>query len=146
MIRSVSRSFSVLALLIPFLAGCSSGAVELPAAPVEGVVRLKGKPVADAQVWFNPEKGPSSFARTDAQGHYSLAVTVGERPGALVGSHQVRVVTGIPAPPKEVDTNKEIALPPPTPQFEYTFSAPTAVTDKGNVVDLDLDTATKRGA
>lgn len=134
------------AFLMALCAGCSSGEPVLPAAPVEGMVKLKGKPVADAQVWFNPGKGPSSFARTDAQGHFALALTVGERKGAVVGSHQVRVVTGVPAPPMGGDTNKEVPAGPAVPQFEYTFTAPTTVTDKANVVDLDLDSATKKGA
>ncbi len=66
-------------------------------ANVEGVVLLDGKPVSEVLVVFKPNKkqgsiGPPSAGRTDAQGHFKLAIN-GTRRGAVVGSHQVMIMT-----------------------------------------------------
>lgn len=126
--------------------GCTSKPAGLPAGPVKGAVSLDGKPVANAQVWFTPEAGESSFGKTDAGGHYELALTVGEEPrkGAIVGKHQVRVVTGAPEPSTGGTTNTEVPLSPMNSTVEYKFAEPVSVGEKENQIDLDLKTAIKR--
>jgi hypothetical protein len=57
--------------------------------PVEGTLRMNGKPLANVQVEFLPEaSGPRSRGVTDQDGHYSLA-TDGQKSGATLGSHRV---------------------------------------------------------
>lgn len=60
-------------------------------ASVEGVVTLNGTPIEGAGVSFEPiPEGRSSFALTDADGHYELNYLPG-KDGAIVGEHQVRI-------------------------------------------------------
>src|SRR5947209_14368837 len=67
-------------------------------APVSGVVKLNGKPLAGATVGFEPEEndnGPNqnpttSGGKTDDNGAYTLEATTGEK-GAVVGKHKVRI-------------------------------------------------------
>lgn len=78
------------------LAGCSQAPREI--APVSGLVKMKGKPLANARVVFLPEstpaigRGVTSFGETDAAGRYTLTTADG-RPGAIVGEHRVRIST-----------------------------------------------------
>jgi len=67
-------------------AGCGTKYV-----PVEGVVKLDGKPVEGATVVFTSEDGSRTFSGfTDANGAFSL--TGGEKPGAVPGNYKVTVV------------------------------------------------------
>ncbi|HVJ85142.1 MAG TPA: carboxypeptidase-like regulatory domain-containing protein [Caulifigura sp.] len=72
------------------LAACAKNAVET--GEVSGVVKLGGRPLAEATVQFIPEQGRMSMATTDESGHYDLAYS-GTRMGALVGRHKVRIST-----------------------------------------------------
>ena len=134
----------VLALTVIVQAGCSSAPPEPEASPVKGAVSQDGKPVADAQVWFTPEKGPTSYGKTDSQGHYDLTVTVGEKKGAVVGKHQVRVVIGAPETASGGTTNTEVTIPVAKKTVEYAMTDPISVEAKENQIDLDLKNATKR--
>lgn len=64
---------------------------------VEGVVRVRGRPLAGVEVAFlpdparNPGDGRRSSAVTDADGRYRLACDLSGRPGAMVGFHRVCV-------------------------------------------------------
>ena len=73
------------------LAGCSSDEVQL--GTVSGQVTKGGQPQANIWLEFKPEHGRPSTARTDAAGRYTLNYT-GQKPGALVGRHKVRLGTG----------------------------------------------------
>lgn len=89
--------FAVLLLSLLALSGCSSG----PAiAPVSGVITLDGKPYDKAVVSFqpigtkeNPTPGVGSSAYTDENGRYELVLQGGDRKGAIVGRHRVRIMT-----------------------------------------------------
>jgi hypothetical protein len=82
--RGVAVALAVVGLLA--VAGCG-GDPRLE--PVEGTLRLNGKPLANVQVEFLPEaNGPRSRGVTDQDGHYRLA-TDGQKSGATVGSHRV---------------------------------------------------------
>jgi hypothetical protein len=57
--------------------------------PVEGTLRMNGKPLANVMVEFLPEAdGPRSSGVTDPEGKYRLK-TIDDRPGAMVGTHRV---------------------------------------------------------
>ena len=93
-------SFGLVCLCLTLLAGCGGGS-GFDIAPVSGKVTLDGQPLADAVVTFLPQAtgtgrdaGPTSWARTDAQGMYTLVTSSEDpSPGAVVGSHQVMITT-----------------------------------------------------
>lgn len=79
------------------LAGCGSS--DFPTAKVSGIVLCKGKPVADAMVYFEPIKsadakqalvGKQAFSFSDSEGRFVLS-TYDTNDGAVVGKHRVRV-------------------------------------------------------
>jgi hypothetical protein len=93
MIRSrISHLLSVAALaLVIALVGCGSG-VELGG--VKGRVTKNGQPQPKMWVEFRPAAGGRpAEGYTDSGGQYELRYT-GERAGALVGTHRVRVLSG----------------------------------------------------
>ena len=77
----------ILSLL--FLTGCGGSGPEI--GHVTGTVTLDGRPVEGAMLFFEPTTGGrSSTALTDASGKYELKY-IGDRMGALIGDHQVRI-------------------------------------------------------
>jgi len=65
-------------------------------APVSGVVKLNGKPVANVEVLFQPvvgdstkSPGPAAFGVTDAEGRYSVKVVGESKTGATIGKNHV---------------------------------------------------------
>jgi hypothetical protein len=99
-------------LLVTVLAGCSQSGPEV--APVSGRVTLDGRPLASADVSFQPEGAQrASSGRTDADGRYRLMFKRGQ-PGALAGEHTVRIsisrelVRNPPPIPARYDTQSEL--------------------------------------
>ena len=83
-------AFSVLLLMVT---GCGGG---LDTAPVSGVITLDQKPLPNASVTFTPKStddatSPASSGLTDANGRYTLKVTVSEEEGAVIGTHFVTI-------------------------------------------------------
>ncbi|WP_131282385.1 DUF6795 domain-containing protein [Blastopirellula marina] len=84
--------------------------------PVTGVVMLDGEPVAGAQVLFQPadesQQNLIGTAETDASGRFTLE-TVQAGPGAVAGSHNVRVCKTVVT---NINTNfdPEAYVPPVT--------------------------------
>jgi hypothetical protein len=77
------------------MAGCSPSHV----GEVSGRVTLNGQPLPDALVVFQPvASGGPSYARTDADGAYTLTYTP-EIEGAEIGEHTIRVTSGSPGDP-----------------------------------------------
>src|SRR5438094_249318 len=82
-------------------AGCKRDVV-----PVSGRVTLNGKPLAGADVIFQPRgnteaprpAGTGSIGRTDEQGRFSLRMVKPDQPGAVVGDHSVTIATSTDAP------------------------------------------------
>lgn len=74
--------------------GASTGCGEAgpPLGEVSGAVKLDGKPLAQALVHFQPQKGAPSFAVTDARGAYRLRYSH-DFYGASPGVHSVRITT-----------------------------------------------------
>ena len=73
--------------------------------PVGGVVQVGGKPMADVNVTFYPEKGRPATGRTGPDGRFKLT-TLKPGDGAVVGTHKIAVVPGTP---------ESAAGPPPQP-------------------------------
>ena len=78
------------------LAGCDSAPYQI--VPTSGVVTLDGKPLEGAllntqpvAMEGNPNPGPGSFAKTDADGRFDLELVSPPKPGAVVGTHRVRI-------------------------------------------------------
>jgi len=89
----------LIAIFSTAILGCSSPAADMPElAPVSGVVTLDGKPVTNASVVFESEKGQMAFGNTDAEGRYELNYRDGYK-GAELGKNKVRIETVLDAPP-----------------------------------------------
>lgn len=140
--ENAMRSFAILALVIP-LAGCGGSGFEV--APVSGTVTLDGKPVGGLVVNFQPasvkgttEPGPGSYAWTDKDGHFSMAlISTKEYPGAVVGKHRVTLSSPLPDQSPTDDriprSNKPL-LPPEHEGKSFEFEVPAKGTDKANFV------------
>jgi hypothetical protein len=83
-------------MLLATAIGCGPGGPAV--APVSGVITLDGKPLAGARINTQPiakgnatDIGVGSFAVTDDAGRYALELVDPARPGAIVGSHVVRI-------------------------------------------------------
>lgn len=82
---------SVIAVSAVVVAGCGGETVKL--VPVEGTLKINGKPAGNVNVQFLPDimkgsKGPTSFATTAADGTFKLK-TYDNRDGAVVGHHNI---------------------------------------------------------
>lgn len=120
--------------------GCGSSGPTL--GTVTGTVTLDGKPVSQALVTFISKEpdGTSSFGMTDANGKYRLEFTT-ERMGAMLGDHDVEIVTKQVSKSEEPDTGvveKTEFVPIPK---HYSRGALTAKVEAGsNVCDFALTT------
>jgi hypothetical protein len=101
--------FTAPVLCLVALCGCGQGGKDL--APVSGTVTLDGEPLADGVIIFqpiaddsNPNPGAGSTARTDSEGKFSLE-TINRKPGAIVGTHKVKVYSYSPETPVTSDTD-----------------------------------------
>lgn len=106
MVQVVSRKLLLRQLLCGTLllvvTSCGQGGPEV--APVKGRVTLDGRPLAMADITFQPASGDRpSTARTDADGLYELMYKRG-LVGARTGEHTVRIdfSTNIVAKPPNV--------------------------------------------
>ena len=99
-------------LLVAVFSGCGQSGPDV--APVSGRITLDGRPLASADVAFQPDGAQrASSGRTDADGRYELMFKRGQ-PGALVGQHTVRIsvsreiVRNPPQIPARYDTQSEL--------------------------------------
>jgi|SRR5262245_22028314 len=142
----------VTGLAVLCLAGCSGGKKIVP---VSGTVRLNGEPYANAIVSFQPigeskddDVGRGSSGKTGPDGRYTL-IYDGEKPGAVVGKHRVRIFTDLGAGGQakndlsESDPNwKPTRLSEPIPvewhdQSTKEFTVPSGGTD---TADFNIET------
>lgn len=85
--------------MLAMLCGCGGGDKGPERGEVEGVVTLDGQPLAGAVVMFAPqaspgkESGSTSVGVTDSAGKYTLSYS-GDKTGAVIGTHLVRITTG----------------------------------------------------
>ncbi len=123
--------------LLPLgLTGCGSGGPDL--GRVEGTVTLDGKPLEGALVEFQPrEEGVPSYGRTDASGQYQLQFGV-DQPGAMVGTHTVRITTG---GMESTGEGPAVAVPERVPAKYNVQSTLTREVESGsNTIDFELST------
>ena len=135
-------------VLLAAVAGCGGSNI----ASVSGTVKLNGKPYKDAIVTFqpmggkeNPNPGRGSSGVTDAEGKFSLTYD-GESPGAVVGSHRVRIFTKMGADMPE-DMKAE-SIPgakfvEPIPAEWHDQSTKTFDVPKGGTTAADFEIWTK---
>ncbi len=138
--RFSTRMAAVGLLCCLLIAGC--GGREYDVAPVSGRVTLDGKPIADVLVSFqpvavgrnDPNPGPGSTGRTDAQGRFVLQVIEPEEPGAVVGKHIVRLTTVHEETDPTDDTASiiESILPALCLDGSMTFTVESDGTDEAN--------------
>ncbi|QDU73748.1 hypothetical protein Pan97_07470 [Bremerella volcania] len=76
----------VLAALVLSL-GCSSNSETVP---VHGHVLLNGKPLANAEIIFQPEGKRASIGQTNKEGYYELTFTAMQE-GGVVGLNRVMI-------------------------------------------------------
>ena len=96
-------------LILVCIAGCETSEF----APVEGIVTLKGKPLANAVVMLAPVRGngPGPFVgTTDNDGHYTLGPKDNPGAGAVVGDYSIVIATVISDPDENapVKVQKEV--------------------------------------
>jgi len=124
------------AALVLVNTGCSSG---VKAVPVSGKVTLDGKPLASANVAFQPDGVRagvelSSVGVTDAGGVYSLKLMGNDQAGAVVGKHRVEINLVVASDDRDPRTR------PPTKTLpakynrnsELNFEVPAGGTDQAN--------------
>lgn len=141
--------FLVLSLVV--MAGCGSS---LRTWPVEGTIKLDGKPLAEADVRFTPVENQgrdAAFAITDEQGHYQLQTTRGKAEGgALPGEYKVTVIKSVLKPNGQKILNPETGKIEPDvdavnilpPIYQEPDKTPLTVTvdKKSQTFDFDLKT------
>jgi hypothetical protein len=135
--RSSRICFGGMALAL-LVSGCSRGPER---APVTGVIKLDGKPLAAAEVTFEPESGRASHGRTDDSGRYELRYTRDEM-GAVVGQHTVRVLslTEVTLPDGRFEIRPQLVPPQFNTDSELRREVESGVE---NVFDFDLSSKKK---
>jgi hypothetical protein len=120
-------------VLVLLLLGCDGSGLEL--APVSGRVAFDGKPLAGAEIVFQPdERKPPSYGFTDQRGRYELGYTR-DKKGALVGWHTVRIASERSGP------RDEAILQPQSMPERYNVESELrreVERDKENVFDFEL--------
>jgi hypothetical protein len=129
------------------LCGCGP---RIDVVPVEGTVKLNGKPLAGVEVRFAPETDPDAasapFSRafTDANGHFNLECD-NKKPGAVTGKHVV-IVRRLKERPDPANPKPPPPSGPPIPAPYQSFtSTPLFVVVKADnrVYDFNLNSAGK---
>lgn len=100
----VPRWLPAIAFALTLMAGCGGQKLRDGFADVEGTITLDGEPLPNAQVIIETERG-SSFARTDARGHY-VAEYSKTLKGAAPGAATVRISTKEVFPDEDVSQLK----------------------------------------
>ncbi|MGL4461715.1 MAG: carboxypeptidase-like regulatory domain-containing protein [Planctomycetia bacterium] len=110
------RRFACWTMGLALTAGCSGGPAMPKTAPVKGVVKKDGKPIANAAIVYYPESGGrAASGNTDAAGAFTLS-TFKPNDGALLGPHVVAVVAnGAVAGSESDNINVKVAPPPKDP-------------------------------
>ena len=99
--RSRSLVFGFLATLVGvvfFVAGCNRSDADI--APVEGIVRLDGKPLSRGVVRFTPQAGRSASGQIASNGTFVLG-TYSPNDGARIGKHRVTIFAAKEEPKKD---------------------------------------------
>ena len=110
--RSLLLSVTVAFGLICIITGCRQSGPTT--ASVTGTVTCNNEPCHFAQVRFIPRDNPglSSFGSTDERGRYVLNINR-DKKGALIGTHDVEIVSPPPLTQTEIDQYNAAKLPIP---------------------------------
>lgn len=138
------RLATAMSLLVALAAVTGCGSAGLDLAPAGGSVTLDGEPVADAAVVFvSAEGGHLAHGVTDEHGRFHLATT--NRPGAVVGEHQVAVTKQNVFDPTLDGGIGELKIEWLVPQRygKLDTSGLTATVPTGGTQDFQFDLATK---
>lgn len=129
----------IFCLLAIGLCGCGGGSDSPPLGTVSGVVTLDDKPLANAEVTFQPEKGRASVGQTDSDGNYTLAYT-GSANGALIGSHRVVITSAVEAFSDESGEGKDREARPEIlpPKYNSQTTLDAEVKAGANSIDFQL--------
>ena len=120
--------------------GCSKSEFEL--VPVSGTVTLDSEPIAGGVINFQPVAsadattgGPGSSGRINDEGRFSLT-TVRGQPGAVVGTHKVKIFSFSPESPVVSDTDSGPSKERVPERYNYrsklTFEVSTSGTDQAD--------------
>lgn len=104
-------------LLLFALSGCSDGPKIVK---VTGTLMYKGKPITNAFLHFEPERGRESWAETDAEGRFKINYDR-HQDGAVVGKHKVWVEMR-PTTPEEKEAAMMGKAPPLSKDMKAFFS------------------------
>ena len=147
-------------LLSSLLFGCSGGSSQVvPLVPVNGIVNLDGKPLANANVRFIPQPSPTATGKvlveestgvTRKDGSFTLAgIHAGAGPGAMAGEHRVVIdkmvmkADGSDAPANydfAIMSNKIKQLLPPQYSDPNKTTLTATVPKAGGPINFDLVT------
>ncbi|MDZ7616596.1 MAG: carboxypeptidase-like regulatory domain-containing protein [Patescibacteria group bacterium] len=141
----------MMAVLVLVAAGCGGRKSNMPPLmPVEGLVTLDGRPLAEAGVQFHPvgdTRGRGAAANTDAEGRYSLISPDGSK-GVPVGEYKV-VISKLVMPDGSLYSAADGVAPMDSPAREavpvrysdFERSILTAeVPEGGRAIDFGLST------
>src|SRR5262245_48220092 len=107
---------------------------------VSGKVTVKGQPLAEISVTFQPVgQGMGSVGTTDDQGHYTLTFVDNQKPGAMPGKHQVTFQDLKDKPAKDTDGGPAPPSKSRLPRSAQGNVRPFDVPPKGtDAADFDL--------
>lgn len=138
-------SLILAACLITFATGCGGSGNTPPLGKVSGTVTLNGEPLDGATIEFLPSNGRPSIGMTDADGHYDLLFRAGT-PGALIGTHTVRITSQRSRSGGEGGEPLVEARPETVPQdYNDQTTLSVEVTKGSNTHDFDLQGKRKPG-
>lgn len=102
------KNWSLFFVLSLSLVGCGGSGTTFETRPVSGTLTWDDdSPISGARINFLPTSGPSSWATTDDDGKFTLALPTGGK-GAVVGKHKVTVSK--PGASEKVDFNSPEGL------------------------------------
>lgn len=137
MAKRIDFSLACPVILVIWLGQCGCGR-EHVLQPVDGIVTLDGKPVADAAVLFLPilSDGPPAHATTDSEGRFRL--TTSNRSGASAGKYRVAVskieLRKTEQPPQSIEGNSPRSGFLSEKQLEERYLLPQRYTDASSSV------------
>jgi hypothetical protein len=142
-VRPTAGGFFALLFSVCLMGVVGCDQKQRPLAPVSGVVTFDGKPLRGGGVTFLPIAPPgtiiagkSSIARCDGEGRFEL-ITIDDKPGAVVGEHQVQIFGPKVRPAGATDDGGGRNPPELIPRrynfdTELTFTVPPEGSDQAN--------------